>query len=219
MNLYVNILSLNNKMIRLLTYFILFVTLSLFFSGCEKPPELDKTPFIEFPEISNKHYIDPTKCNNLSGECDTILITIYFKDGDGDIGLTTDDNLPPYHAHDIINNDTLVVCNFYHHNYHINMYSKCTPQDTFELYDFGPDTCLVSTPGCDPCDGLNGRIGPLYPEGYSGPLEGTIEFKVSPVLYMSLCPDSMTFKFEIQLVDRALNKSNIVETSPITILK
>ena len=110
MNLYVNILPLNNKMIRLLTYFILFVTLSLFFSGCKKPPEWDKTPFIEFREISNKHYINPTKCNNLSGECDTIFITIYFKDGDGDIGLTTDDSITPYHANNIA--DTLVVFNF-----------------------------------------------------------------------------------------------------------
>ncbi|MFN0275473.1 MAG: hypothetical protein ACKVPJ_07000 [Chitinophagales bacterium] len=66
---------------------ILIITLS--FSACVKPPEYPIEPFIEFVSI------DKTSFSEVSGDV-TMLITIYFEDGDGDIGGGLDDSLNMY---------------------------------------------------------------------------------------------------------------------------
>ncbi|MCH8317201.1 MAG: hypothetical protein IIA88_01685 [Bacteroidetes bacterium] len=193
--------KISNKMTRQLIYFITFITLTLSFSGCKKPPEWDKTPHIEFTEISKKHYIKDA-CSCSSCDCDSIFITIYFRDGDGDIGLSDADSV------------ILPKINFY---VTLLIY-KDSVFKPFELCD-----CSVTL--SQPFDG---HSPPLYPEGYSGPLDGFIDYSISFQTTDLLDPcckfppetlDSAVIKFTLQLVDRALNKSNIVETSPITISK
>lgn len=190
-------------MTRLLTYFILFVTLSLFFSGCKKPPEWDKTPYIEFREIKKKNCILYLSCCNSICNGDSIFINIYFRDGNGDIGLASDDPTPEF-------------------NFYVNLLiEKDTIFKPFEYCD--SDSCAIFLWS----DTYKSRIPPLYPEGYSGPLDGTIDYSIFLLTTDLLDPccrqfehlDSATIKFTIQLVDRALNKSNIVETTPIIISK
>ncbi|MBW8049616.1 MAG: hypothetical protein FVQ77_04610 [Cytophagales bacterium] len=190
-------------MARQLIYFITFITLTLSFSGCKKVPEWDKMPRIEFREIKKKNCILYPSCCNSICNGDSIFINIYFKDGDGDIGLTSDDPTPEF-------------------NFYVNLLiEKDTIFKPFEYCD--SNACAVFLWS----QNEKSRIPPLYPEGYSGPLDGTIDYSIFLLTNELLDPccrpfehlDSAMIKFTIQLVDRALNKSNKVETSPITISK
>lgn len=67
---------------------VLIFSFSLVFilSGCVKPPEYAVEPFIEFVSV------DKTSFSEVSGDLSMVL-TIYFEDGDGDIGGGVDDSL------------------------------------------------------------------------------------------------------------------------------
>jgi hypothetical protein len=66
--------------------FIFFILLS----GCFSPPEFDSTPNIDFEAIQFVKGKD--------GTADTLVLSINFQDGDGDIGLSADETDPPFHA-------------------------------------------------------------------------------------------------------------------------
>lgn len=53
--------------------------------GCIKAPEYDDTPFIEFRGLSSSSVIQNSS--------DSVIVTIYFTDGDGDLGSETLQNV------------------------------------------------------------------------------------------------------------------------------
>ena len=57
----------------------------LFLASCIKPPEYSEVPYLEFSEINKTSFVeyDP----------DSLKLTIYFEDGDGDIGGAEIDSL------------------------------------------------------------------------------------------------------------------------------
>lgn len=64
--------------------------LSLSFFSCERPPELPYEPKISFSKVA-------LKTDDASGQ-DLLSITIFFEDGDGDLGLTSEKaKRPPFH--------------------------------------------------------------------------------------------------------------------------
>jgi hypothetical protein len=76
---------------RLIRSFVGLVVLSLGFSACFEAPHFSDIPEIEFVNVSFKDVTNPATA-------DTLIITISFKDGDGDLGLGEDvsDELYPY---------------------------------------------------------------------------------------------------------------------------
>ena len=63
----------------------------LFFIGCAKPPNYSDIPEIEFIQI-NKSTTSQCEIGIIGEPCDTVLVTIGFTDGDGDIGRA--DSIP-----------------------------------------------------------------------------------------------------------------------------
>lgn len=70
---------------------VVYSTLAILFSSCFNPPELSNIPQIEFESITFKSI-------NSTDIKDTLILTINFKDGDGDLGLEKDLTDYPFNA-------------------------------------------------------------------------------------------------------------------------
>lgn len=119
------------------------------------------------------------------------ILIIDFTDGDGDIGLDEGDTLPPYT--DPYNNNLFV--------------------DYFEMQN-GTLTQVLS-PDDNQFINFNSRIPNITPAGTNKNIKGTIYDTIS---FLNPFSTFDTIMFSIQLVDRELHTSNIVET-PLIILK
>ncbi len=64
--------------------YIAYIAIPLFFLSCSRGPEYDKTPTIKFEKIRKESYVDTIT----TAQNDSIIITIYFQDGDGDLGTS-----------------------------------------------------------------------------------------------------------------------------------
>ncbi len=60
---------------------------SIFFTGCYTPPEFPIEPSIVFEEVIFK---------DIENFPDSLIVTIQFQDGDGDLGLSANETNPPY---------------------------------------------------------------------------------------------------------------------------
>lgn len=123
---------------------------------------------------------------------DTAFLSITFTDGDGDVGLAEYETQPPY--------DT---SSKFYYNLFINYYEKVN------------GVWVQGTNALGEPVQFNYRVPYLTPEGNNKALKGEIQVKLSPRYYNVASPDSDTIKFDIQLADRALQLSNIVETPEI----
>lgn len=225
------------------------------FQSCFNPPEYPVTPQIEFEKIQFK---------DVTTGADSLILTLRFKDGDGDLGLNDQDletlkfaekyyyrlpngkllNYATKRAWDIDNNvanDTLPFfvapfnCNTWevitftennvtkrdtlwtrlnpnHYNIFVDFFvknangsfSKFDPQEIF-IYP----NCVVNL--------FNGRF-PILSKNpnQESPLEGTIRYSMRSEgfnIFFSI----RTIKLKIRIQDRALNKSNEIETPEFTL--
>lgn len=64
--------------------------LGLLVGSCFEPPEFSIIPSISVLSVRGKEVPGPSTK-------DSLIVTIQFKDGDGDIGVDADENTPPYH--------------------------------------------------------------------------------------------------------------------------
>ncbi len=143
----------------------------------------------EYPNEPIIEYISINKIDNSGTADDKANILISFTDGDGDIGLELDDTLPPYSP-----------SGEYYYNYYITYYEKLN--DTFQLVDL-PFTFNARIPFVDE---------DLAERGIKG------EIKVE-VYINNINSDADSIRFDLQIVDRALNKSNILTTPSIFVDK
>jgi hypothetical protein len=121
-------------------------------------------------------------------ETDSICkISISYTDGDGDIGLTENDSLEPYK-----------------YNYFIKLMQLVDGQMTEVVL---PDGKSIN---------FNARIPILTPTGRNKNIKGEISMNFD-LYFNSYLLKSDTIGFEIYIMDRALNKSNIVTTPNLTI--
>lgn len=74
-------------------------------ASCFDDPEFDDTPKIEFVNIIYKEQAG-------SPPVDSLILTIDFEDGDGDLGLEGDENAPPFNERNYFSNKTGQVFNF-----------------------------------------------------------------------------------------------------------
>ncbi len=211
---------------------ILFISV-LAISACTRAPELPVTPAIEFDKIEFKEVDGP----------DSLIISIYFEDGDGDMGLTSYDINDPYQPYDVVldqNGDTisigsqpglpdynpidyiilrnsngeaidtiLVEINENHYNYFVRFYPKKNGQYT--EFDWRDAPYFQTFDGRFPLLNRDISDGQLKER----PLEGTLRYGMTSSGWLFLFRDSL--KISIQIQDRALHKSNIVESPDFTL--
>lgn len=165
--------------------------LSMFIS-CFGEPEFPKVPEIEYAWIEN--YVVDSKY-------DSVYVGIKFRDGDGDLGLSSADTLHPYgpYEDDKLPQDT--VENKFRNNYFVTVLRK--EEDGI----FHPVIFEV--------DQFNGRFPILNESGRERPLEGELRYSALK-LYKSVLGSPLeegdSLKFNIHIADRALNESNEIVT-------
>lgn len=123
---------------------------------------------------------------------DSARIIFSFTDGDGNIGLGENEIQPPY--------DT--GSRFYN-NVFIRYYEKVNGSWQQGINGDG-----------EPIE-FTYRTKEITPSGKNKALKGDIIIYLVPIFYNPFSPHSDTIKFDIQMADRALNLSNIVETQEI----
>jgi hypothetical protein len=80
---------------RLIGGLLLFVVLAVAFNACFDPPQ-----FSIIPVISYNNIIFKAKSASVANSTDSLILTINFKDGDGDLGLDSADVNYPYENKD-----------------------------------------------------------------------------------------------------------------------
>jgi hypothetical protein len=150
-------------------------------NACIKRDEYPIEPYIEFVSL--------TKIQNGNGPDNMGLLTLFFTDGDGDMGLRPEDTIAPYEP----------TGDFYY-NFFISYLEKENG-----VYD------TVVLPFTN-----NARIPLLNPDLVTKPIKGDIEIELFINNPLSTAD---TIAFDIYIVDRALHKSNVIRTPDIPIKK
>jgi hypothetical protein len=168
-----------------ITGFIGLVVILFTFGGCQKAPDISTTPFIRF---------DSYKFIEGGQNEDTIRLTIYFQDGDGDLGLSQGDTMAPY---DIANGTNP---NYY--NILVDYFEQNLGTGNFDSL-MSPLT-------------YRGRFKPIFLDAQKNqPLTGTISYDIQVLNF----PDDRDILFKILVKDRKLNNSNRITSGPIRIPK
>lgn len=181
---------------RTLGFGALLASLALAVPGCISPPDYSDTPEIEFRNVSM------VRVQNRFGLYDSVTVVIGYRDGDGDLGLGQDDMDPPF-------NPTLPdkSVNPTYNNYFCQLQIR---QSNGSFLDFDP-------PGLN--YNFNGRYPVLTPSSQGdrkAPLRGDINYGF-PFSRNPFTPPGTVVRFKISILDRALNRSNEVFTSPVTV--
>ncbi|GAA5029284.1 hypothetical protein GCM10011506_17440 [Marivirga lumbricoides] len=69
------------------------ILLAFILTGCPEPPEFDNTPRIAFESLQFETRTDPDQPNITE---DVLSLKLYFEDGDGDLGLRSDEIFDQY---------------------------------------------------------------------------------------------------------------------------
>jgi len=123
---------------------------------------------------------------------DSAVVSFTFTDGDGDVGLGDDELDPPYDSSSI-----------FYYNLYLNYYEK----DDINGWQQGID--LAGNP-----ISFKYRIERIQVKGKQRGMKGTMDVALSD-FQNPFSDQSDTIKFSIQLFDRALHESNIIETVEI----
>ena len=177
-----------------LPFFLSILTISGFslsFSGCQKiAVTFPDTPVITYKSATVNKTIDS------AGVIDYKLqLFISFTDGNGNIGLSPSDTTGIFRP-----------ASPYYYNLWVGYYEDYN--DSFihvgHSFPFGNDTI-----------NYNGRIPVITPEGKLKAITGDIEYDID--LGSTTKSGAGTIKFDFILLDKALNKSNKVTSSPIVL--
>jgi hypothetical protein len=168
--------------------------------ACQKEPAYmnESTPHIEYDG-----YEQLTLTDNFGNRYDSLIFSIRFQDGDGDLGLSsaTDhkDMGPPYQF--------------------LNLDGSRNP----DYYNYVVDTFLkregrfIPFPFPNPGFTYSGRFMRLSHDDRLEPLEGILRYSLPAWYQSSVSRPGTVVKFRIYIKDRALNKSNVVETDEIAL--
>jgi hypothetical protein len=123
---------------------------------------------------------------------DSAQLTFSFTDGDGDIGLAPGDTLAPYEPD-----------SYFHYNLHIDYYEKDDVDGWQRGRDLDGDSIIFQY-----------RLKPIVVKGKARGIKGTMEVLMRDFAN-PFSDQSDTIKFTIRLIDKALNESDVIETSEI----
>jgi len=166
----------------MLQKYIKFCILVLLFS-CKADAPL----FSDIPNLT----LDKVEQFQRDGKDSSVVITLNYTDGDGDIGLEETDTFPPFN-----------FGSAYFHNLLIQVYR----------IENGVKIPIIIPSTTDTLN-FNDRIKNLTPTGKIKSISGQIKINLNAKPYPGILPDSMSYK--VQIIDRKLNKSNAVETNPL----
>ncbi len=155
---------------------LLFGLMLLLLVSCLKE---EKYPIV--PEIGYKDFV--LLLNNQTGIVERGVMTITFKDGDGDIGLLQEETEPPYDYNLFVK------------------YFEIQNKDTVEV--------ILTEPETGDTINFHSRIPILTPKGTNKSISGEIE---DTLFVYNPNSEFDTIMYEVYLVDRALHKSNIIQT-------
>jgi hypothetical protein len=186
----------NRKIIDSLSFKItgfLFVGLFLL-TGCFSEPDYPNTPKIEF--VSLKNLQSKTRANT-----DSVVITLFFRDGDGDLGLTSTDTLPPFSER---NSDGTV--NRFRNNFFAEV-ERLNENGEFEPIVFAAQNF-----------NLDSRFPVLNTLDKETALEGDLRYSLT-LFAISSSPiqKDAVLRYKISIADRKLNESNVIITNPMTV--
>jgi len=238
-------------------YYLLILVLFAFIS-CEKDEGVSKIPSISYENIEFKKSI-----NNITQ--DSLILTINFIDGDGNLGLSNDENNYPYHPYNAIidqefnwvtlgsstvtpplyvyepngtyysfsNSDNRPSYNC--EDYIIDTVSTTSKLDTFFIQknDFNKNIFIEFLKkenndfkiidwkrifdeeyGCG--IDFNSRFPPLNISNSSQLLSGKLRYGMVSYGFEMILKNDI-FKLRVHIIDRELNKSNIIETPEVTL--
>ena len=167
--------------------------LALSLSACREEPNYPNEPEIEFKRVEQFHF------ESFGIKRDSLVLVIGYQDGDGNLGLSRtgeEDKQPPFNPG-----------SQYYNNFITELFIKKpvavgSPDSVFVKYVF-------------PVEGFDfsGRFPRLSSDERIEPLEGDIKYSLNITSDIFSVGDII--KFNVFIYDRALNKSNIVETRPI----
>ena len=168
-------------------FFILLLTVS----GCISEPDYPAAPVISFNQIRKVSLKAGTGVGQ--GARDSIIITLNFQDGDGDLGVN-------------INDKNLSAILKATPNYEMKTLFKV--KGIYKVIDLGDSYSKFF-------------FQPLRTDGKSGPIEGQLDYSTGYYYDFDYGFKSRlkkdTVKFQIFIRDRALNQSNTIESDPIII--
>lgn len=229
---------------------IVFFVLGLIVSSCFDPPQYSPVPSIDFSNLKFKEVGDVS-------EPDSLIISLNFKDGDGDIGLDAsnfaDQNIPYnnkyyfsfpdgtllnykakrtnpnydtlpafvkpfncinweiYSESQVVKDTLYFQLNPDHYNIFVVFLVK-NPDGSFTEFDWREE---FTYPNCG--ISFDGRFPVLSKDlSQQSPLEGTIRYGMVSTGFKILF-SIKTLKLRIKIQDRALNKSNEIETPEFTL--
>lgn len=174
---------------------ILLLFLVLAVCSCQKPVEYPLEPQIEYTGFTYLFNADST----FSGEG---VISFSYTDGDGDLGLDNGDTLYPFGFNDPYYYNMVVDYLRLENGVFVKTpllspHVPTSPGDTLVLYD------TVS---------FNARFRRLRYGEEPKAISGTMDYKLT--VQNPFSPND-TVKFEIHILDRALNESNVIQTEAI----
>jgi hypothetical protein len=180
-----------------------FVLLAL--SSCRKEPVYDVVPEIEYKRVEQYYF----ESNNVKR--DSLVLVISFKDGDGNLGLSSAPESPDLQA-------PFDEGSIYHDNFHTVMYIRVPDPGSPSGFRFDPYPFPI--PGFQ----FTGRFGRLSADDRPEPLEGEIKYSINEINsaeFARLQPGTV-LKFDIYIYDRTTpvpNKSNVVTTEEIVLFQ
>lgn len=177
-------------------FFSLIVLTPLLITSCVKEPEFSTTPAISFESIKK---ITKVSSDGFGGKTriDSIIMSIRFEDGDGDLGITATEIKANAKYKDFRNFEVDVL---------LKKNGKYVP--------------VLFSPK------IGGLMNfQLKPDQKPGPIEGSVSYSTQFVyaFYKGYSPlfteFNDTLKFQIYIKDKAFQQSNMVETEPVIIFQ
>lgn len=173
------------------TAFGLPVGLLFLLTGCIEPPDFSNVPAISPLPFEHTMLNSQDRLGNRVTR-DSVVFQLAFQDGDGDLGITADEFAGK-------GDPKLKGIS----NYVVRVLRKTGPGRT-EFREVFPQVSYSSF------------FQPLKPDGKRGPIEGTLRF--SQTFYdIANTRKKDTLKFQLKILDRALNESNTIETDTVIV--
>ena len=178
-------------------------------SSCLEAPDYPVVPAIDFKEVRVEHI--PA---GVEDAVDKLTFVLDFRDGDGDLGLGKDDilvapyNQPPTPGVPPRNHPTNSF------NYFIQPFVKDALTKQFVPY-ITPLITLGQYDGTFPRLDLAG--GKFEADVKPAPLKGELRYELPLGIDGQSYSPGQVMRFEITIMDRALNVSNTVTTSEVTL--
>ncbi len=175
---------------KIFTKYALPAALLLTLAACIKEPGFSDVPSILALPFEHRILSSPDRLGNRVLR-DSVVFQVAFQDGDGDLGITSDE----YSGK---GDPKLKGLN----NYIVRVLRK-TGAAYKEVF---------------PTVSYSSFFPPLKPDGKRGPIEGTLRF--SQTFYQDFTKPQQnkdTLKFQIKIIDRALHESNVIETDTVMV--